>query len=397
MNTLNIRKSLKNIGLLYNGNARLKAWSVRKIYNDTIRYYAKKNLRGSFASLLNERAGDRIKRLKNLDRPLNIFFLGTDEQQDRSGIIQALERLGNLTYFTGADGSYGQNQPGFPSERRTNNTKRFLKLFNQLSLQGETPDLLIAQTRASFIDPKVLSQIRETYGTLVVNIAMDDRHQYWGEKIQGEWGGTYGLIPHIGLALTAAPECVDWYLKEGCPAVFFPEASDPAIFHPMPELPKIHDVCFVGRRYGIREKIVTALMKTGIKVTAHGDGWERGRIETENVPRLFSQSKIVLGIGTIGHSRDFYALKMRDFDGPMSGSLYITHDNHDLHQLYDIDKEIVTYNSIEDCVEKIRYYLKHDLEREGIAKAGHIRAVREHTWEKRFNDLINDVGFWHSA
>ena len=132
MNTLNIKKSLKNIGLLYNGNARLKAWSVRKSYNDTIRYYAKKKLRGSFASLLNERAGDRIKRLKNLDRPLNIFFLGTDEQQDRSGIIQALERLGNLTYFTGADGSYGQNQPGSPAEHRTNNTKRFLKLFKAL-------------------------------------------------------------------------------------------------------------------------------------------------------------------------------------------------------------------------------------------------------------------------
>lgn len=388
MNTLYIKKSLKNIGLLYNGNAHLKAWSVKKSYNDTIRHYAKKNLRGSFASLLNERTGNRIKRLKNLDRPLNIFFLGTDEQQDRSGIIQALERLGNLTYFTGTNGSYGQNQPGSPAERRTNNTKRFLKLFNQLSLQGETPDLLIAQTRASFIDPKVLTQIRETYGTLVVNIAMDDRHQYWGEKIQGEWDGTYGLIPHIDLALTAAPECVDWYLKEGCPAVFFPEASDPAIFHPMLELPKIHDVCFVGGRYGIREKIVLALRRASIRVTAYGDNWEKGRIATEDVPRLFAQSKIILGMGTIGHCHDFYALKMRDFDGPMSGSCYLTHDNNDLHKLYDVGKEIITYHTIDDCVDMARYYIRQDVEREAIAKAGYLRAAKEHTWDKRFDSLV---------
>lgn len=383
-----IKKVLKKNSWLYKINAQWKARKVKKTHADTMRYYAGKAYEGSFQSLLMKRSGDRINRLKKLDRPLNIFFLGTDEQQDRSGIIQSLKRLGNLTCFTKPDGGYGQNYPGSPHERRDTNTKRLREIVNQLNTEGRTPALMIGQTWASFIDPEVFDYIRKSFGTIIINIAMDDRHQYWGEKIKGKWGGTFGLIPHIDLTLTAAPECVEWYLKEGCPSVFFPEASDPSIFHPMPELPKIHDVCFVGSRYGIREKIVFALRKAGIRVTAYGDSWENGRIATEDVPRLFAQSKIVLGVGTIGHCHDFYALKMRDFDGPLSGSCYLTHDNNDLYKMYDVGKEIITYHTVDGCVDMARYYLRQDVEREAIAKSGYLRAVKEHTWDRRFESLV---------
>lgn len=382
-----IKNNLKTIPWLYGLSARCKALLTNARYVKTVSYYTEKEQHRSFSTLLANRAGNRIKRLQGLSR-LNIFFLGTDEQQDRGGILQALTRYGNLACFTRTDGSYGQNYPGSVSERRASNTERLLHLFQERKDQDKTPDLLIAQTWASFADPKAFSYIRETYGTIVVNIAMDDRHQYWGHKLNGGWGGTYGLIPHIDLALTAAPECVEWYLKEGCPAIFFPEASDPAIFYPMPESPKIYDVSFVGGRYGIREQIVLALRKAGISVTAYGVGWENGRIVTEDVPKLFAQSKIILGIGTIGHCCDFYALKMRDFDGPMAGSCYLTHDNPDLHALYEVGKEIVTYRDINECVEKVKYYLEHDSEREQIANAGYESASRDHTWDKRFGDIV---------
>src|SRR5207244_2165922 len=107
---------------------------------------------------------------------------------------------------------------------------------------GWTPQLLIAQTWPTTLEPEILSRIRDRWGALIVNLSMDDRHQYWGSRSGGRWEGTFGLIPHIDVALTAAPECVDWYEKEGCPAMFFPEASDPVIFRPMPELEKVHDV-----------------------------------------------------------------------------------------------------------------------------------------------------------
>jgi spore maturation protein CgeB len=324
--------------------------------------------------------------------PVSIFFLGTDEQQDRGGMLQALDRIGTLNYFTRTDGSYGQNYPGPDSDRRRTNSERLLALFDEFVQAGRVPDILLAQTWAGYVDPKVLGKIRREYGTLIINIGMDDRHQFWGRKVAGEWRGTRGLIAHLDLALTAAPECVEWYEKEGCPALFFPEASDPSIFYPMTELPKLYDICFVGGRYGVREQIISALRRAGLQVTAYGAGWEGGRLETADAPRLFAQSKIVLGIGTIGHCEDFYALKMRDFDGPMSGSLYLTHANPDLDLVYCVGKEIVTYRSIDECIEKARWYIAHDEEREQIAEAGRRRAVADHTWDKRFGDLLESLG-----
>ena len=382
-----IKSRLKRFNWLYGLNTRYKSAAVKREYLATVAHYAAKPLSCSFAELLAERSPDSLCSAATF-RPLRIFFLGTDEQQDRSGTLQALAKISELAYFTRADGSYGQNDPASPPVRKRANTEQLWELIQAQAAQGREPDILIAQTWACLIEPEIFSRIREAYGTLIINISMDDRHQYWGEKINGEWGGTYPLIPHIDLALTAAPECVDWYMKEGCSALFFPEASDPEIFHPMPGLPKTHDVCFVGGCYGIREKIVNALRDAGIRVAAFGSGWECGRIVTEDVPRLFAQSKIILGVGTIGHCSDFYALKMRDFDATMSGSFYLTHDNHDLSNLFEIGEEIVTYQTIEDCVEKAKYFLTHDAEREAIAHAGLHRATAHHTWNERFGNLL---------
>jgi len=387
-----LKKNFKKISIFYDLNALIKSRATKKQYQKTVGYYALKKQTEPFEKLFKKRLGNRLEKLRQLDRPINTFFLGTDEMQDRSGTIQTLEKMGNLTYFTQADGSYGQNYPGRFKELARANSKRLWEIVQRLSAEGTPPDILIAQTRGSLIDGAVLSKIKDTFGTVITNIAMDDRHKYRGVKINGTWGGTYGIISHIDLALTAAPECVAWYLKEGCPALFFPEASDPDIFHPMPELPKTHDVCFVGGCYGIRKKIVEAIEARGIKVAAYGNGWPEGRIAIEEVPKLFVQSRIVLGIGTIGHCTDFYSLKMRDFDVPMSESLYLTHHNPDLEKLFVIGKEVETYSTPKECTEKVVYYLNHPGEAEAIGRAGRLRAEKEHTWEKRFGGVFEKLG-----
>jgi len=319
------------------------------------------------------------------DESLHILFVGTDEYQDRSGAIQALQRLARVTLFTRADGGYGQNHPDV-EHRAANNSHRLEQLMDELAAAGELPQLLLMQSWSDYMEPSALAAIKARYGTVVVNIGMDDRHR---------WDAIRPLIPALDLALTAAPECVDWYEKEGCPALFFPEASDPEIFHPMPDLPKLYDISFVGGRYGIREKIVQALRRAGLNVMAYGHGWEAGRLPLDATPQLFAQSRIVLGVGTIGHCSDFYALKMRDFDAPMSGSLYLTHDNPDLAHLFRIGEEIVTYRSVDACVERARYYLEHEAERERIAAAGARRAAADHSWYHRFSGLLEVLG--HAA
>ncbi len=326
-----------------------------------------------------------------------IFFLGTDKEQDTSGIIQALQKIGQLTFFTKVDGAYGHNINLDVVEKRRCNASRLLQLFDELHKKGQTPQILISQTWGGYIDPGVFTEIKKKYGSLCVNIAMDDRHQFKGKRVNGIWSGTKGLIGHIDYALTAAPECVEWYEKEGCPGMFFPEASDPNIFHPMPHLEKKFEVSFIGAKYGIRERLVKEIKKAGIPITAFGTGWENGRLPTEETPTLFAQSKIVLGVGTIGYSDDFYSLKMRDFDGPMSGSCYVTGDNPDLYELYIPEKELVLYKSVHDCITKIKWLLNNEDEREKIAQAGRARALADHTWQKRFETVFKTLGIWFSS
>lgn len=376
-----IRKALKDIGWVYAINAAIKARATRAEYAQLVRHYQNREARPL-----------AFPYLGSTPRVPRIFFVGTDEQQDRSGIIQALGSLGDVRLFTRSDGSYGQNDPRPEAIRRTENAARLWALISTEACTGWIPDIVIAQTWSTLIDPIVFDQIRARFASVVINIGMDDRHQFRGSRIGESWGGTLGLVGHIDLALTAAPECVGWYEKEGCPALYFPEASDPGIFHPMPDLPKLHDVSFVGGCYGIRRDLVTALRLAGIQVTAYGNGWESGRLETTEVPRLFAQSKVVLGVGTIGHCSDFYALKMRDFDAPMSGSLYITHDNPDLHELFEPGRDIATFTNIEDCVRKVRHYLDDDRMREQVAANGHSRALKEHTWTGRFQNLFRLLG-----
>jgi spore maturation protein CgeB len=379
-----VKARLRKLAWLYRLSARLKCWQTKRSYRATLIRYTNMPLRYSDTPLTKLCLAEGRKTHR---RP-RVFFMGTDEQQDKSGFVQALQRVADVEAFTREDGAWGQNDPAAYEVRRLRNTRRLWELVSELSARGWIPDLLITQTWGFLVEPEMFSRIRNAFGTVIINIAMDDRHQYWGSRVNGGWDGTFPLTPHLDLTLTAAPEAVDWYQKEGGAALFSPEASDPGIFHPMPELPKVHDVCFVGGRYGIREKIVNSLRRAGIRVTAYGSGWEGGRLETNDVPRLFAQSKIVLGIGTIGHCEDFYALKMRDFDGPMSGSLYLTHDNPDLRLVYKVGDEIVTYRSIDDCIKKAKWFLAHADERERIAQAGRARASVDHTWDKRFNDLF---------
>lgn len=376
------KSRVRKLTWLYHANARLKCWQTQRSYRATLKHYAGMPYRSdvSIASLR------QTAWYQSYRRP-RIFFMGTDEQQDKSGFVQALQRVADVEVFTREDGAWGQNDPVPYEVRRARNTQRLWVLVSGLSARGWAPDLLITQTWGCLVEPEIFSRIRETFGTIVINIAMDDRHQYWGRKVNGEWDGTSPLIAHLDLTLTAAPEAVDWYRKEGGDAIFFPEASDPEIFHPMPDLPKVHDVSFVGSRYGIREKIVTTLREAGIQVTAYGSGWENGRIAIEDVPRLFAQSRIVLGVSAIGHCPDFVGLKLRDFDAPMSGSCYLTQKNDDLLGLYEIGHEIDTYHSVMGCVERVHYLLAHDAERESIAAAGRARAVRDHTWDVRLNSL----------
>jgi spore maturation protein CgeB len=83
---------------------------------------------------------------------------------------------------------------------------------------------------------------------------------------------------------------------------------------------------------------------------------------------------------------------LRDFEVPMSGGFYLVEYMEELEEFFDIGKEIVCYSDPQDLADKIRYYLEHEDQREEIRKAGYERAVRNHTWHKRFEMAFREMG-----
>jgi spore maturation protein CgeB len=108
--------------------------------------------------------------------------------------------------------------------------------------------------------------------------------------------------------------------------------------------------------------------------------------------KMYSRSRISLGFGGVVGHKDTYHLKGRDFEVPMSGGLYLTEHHEELERVYEVGKEIVTYAGQEDLVSKIRWLLSHPEEAERIRLAGRERALREHTWEMRFEKIFGLMG-----
>ena len=79
---------------------------------------------------------------------------------------------------------------------------------------------------------------------------------------------------------------------------------------------------------------------------------------------------------------------MRLYEATGVGSMLLTDRKDNLHELFDIDREVVAYSSKEEAAEMVRYYLDHPDEMASIAQAGQARTLREHTYGQRMQELV---------
>lgn len=338
----------------------------------------------------------RLNLSSNFKKKPNILFVGTNLHQDHSGIIQSLKKIGNVELIYKLNGEYGFHSINIDKSKnlydihtvKTNSKiilEKVIKLVNENKI-----DILIGQMWANYISLETLRKIRNM-GIIVINIAMDDMlPEHWKSK-NGVKLGSIGLASETDLILNTTKGKCEWYYIDGYPSIFFPLASNLNTFSHVKNSARDIDVSFVGSKYGIRGKLVQFLLKNGIKVQAYGNFWKNGAISAEKTAEIFHRSKIILGCGVVGHTHDVYTIKLRDFDAPISGAMYLTHKNQDLTDLYEEGKEIVFYENSHECLEKIKYYLNNDLLREKIALEGRRRASKDHTWDLRFKKVFSII------
>jgi hypothetical protein len=74
----------------------------------------------------------------------------------------------------------------------------------------------------------------------------------------------------------------------------------------------------------------------------------------------------------------------RLFQATGVGTCLITDRDADLPELFEDGTEVVTYDCMDDCVEKIEYLLEHEDERRSIAAAGRRRTLADHSSRRRY-------------
>ncbi len=83
------------------------------------------------------------------------------------------------------------------------------------------------------------------------------------------------------------------------------------------------------------------------------------------------------------------AVNQRVFDVPACGAFLLTDHQKAIEELFEVGKEVITYKEPEEIPELVRFYLRHDTEREKIATRARERILNEHTYVHRLQKVID--------
>lgn len=226
---------------------------------------------------------------------------------------------------------------------------------------------------------------------------------------------------------------------------WMPMAANPSIY--LPSKVKNSIVSFVGTSYGNRPYYLWRALQMGIEIDIYGPFWKQKSkfdrllrnfvepilysfgdnkqklnflsrntrriiIETLNnefkdkihnelsddeMVKVLAESEIIINFPESRYNHDYLnpnmllGCNLRDFEVPMAGSLLFTQNNKELSYFYEVGTEVVAFENEYDLIDKIKYYTTNLNESREIARKGHLRAIKEHTWEKRFEKLFREI------
>lgn len=285
-------------------------------------------------------------------------------------------------------------------------------------VKKEKPDLFFAFMFTDELLPEVLEELKKY--TVTLAWFADDHWRF------DNYSRYYA--PYFSWVVTTYSKAVEQYRGIGVKNVIHSQwAANINLYKPNYRGSSLINVSFVGGWSRPRQKIIFALKKAVIDVKVYGGGWSAGKINEEEMIKIFSNSKINLALNpapgyfnknSLGRlffkrSRDkivpdfnFYGnfrtwlnrgirqIKARHFEIPACGGFLITETADNLGDYYDMGKEIAVYKNVDDLIAKIKYFLKNDAERQKIASAGYQRTIRDHTYKKRFTEIFKTIGLF---
>lgn len=158
--------------------------------------------------------------------------------------------------------------------------------------------------------------------------------------------------------------------------VWMPHAVEPMAYPYLPSIKK-YDLCFIGHINS--DNRVLALDR----MFKEFPSFFYGQRLFESAAEKFCQSKIVFNISIKDD------INMRCFETMSTKSFLLTNWIPTLGELFEDGKHLVTYKSLDEAVDKAKYYLVHDSEREKIAQAGYEEVRAKHTFAHRAKQVLD--------
>ena len=296
-----------------------------------------------------------------------------------SNFIPAFRRLGHEVVFFES-----LNRTVYKSFADLN--YKFLK-----TVEKEGPDIIFCVLMSYELWLESLEIVRKNSDTVLINWATDDSWKY--EQF------SRFMVPSFHVYATTYSVAVSKAHQDKCENIVLTQwaANAEKLAEPLPAVKCKYQVSFVGSAYGNRPKWIRSLQEQGIDVVCFGHGWKNGPVPTREIPRIMRESLISLNFGDSGLFMNRIVpqtsrqIKARVFEVPGFGGFLMTENAQDLDKFYVPGKEIVVFDGICDLANKIEYFLAHQDERDKIAWSGYIRTRNEHTYDIRFQHLLDSV------
>lgn len=368
----------------------MKNYLKKSLVYTLIRKYKSKILDCEFKSLLNELFSAHndiiINKVKLGSIPVKPVVLGVGHLDwEKYGFWKTFEEKFDFDFLELKSSTNNISQ-----DVQNTIASDILKATQLLLEKHGNVDFVFFYCDASYLNKQVLLALKKQ-GISTVMMGLDDKHRYKKHQVNNVFGGQELIIPYLSFYWTTWKSLALHLNKQGYKAIYLAEGANQNYHKREHVSNKDIDVLFLGNAYGVRKETVDFLIANGVNIQAYGSGWDNGFVTFEETIELYNRSKIVLGVGGVGHSSQFKHLKGRDFEATMCGCCYLTTYNPELADWFDIGKEILCYSSDLELLEQIKYYLKSEKEREKIAENAYLKSISEHTWNDRLDALLNKI------
>ena len=177
-------------------------------------------------------------------------------------------------------------------------------------------------------------------------------------------------------------------------------ACNPQNFYPLNK-DKQYDVTFIGAPYGKRFEYVQFLAENGADIRVFGKGWDKypdlkkywgGYLTAANMLKVISQSRINLNFLWTSRDPNRTTIKGRTMEIAACRAFQLSSQTDEfINYGFKDGLNIAAFRDKHEMLDKVRYYLKYEKEREAIADNAYKFVLNNHTWTQRFAHVFKRI------